>query len=309
MNVVLRAIAYAVLVTGLLIFGDRFLQSYGERFDAAARRYEPSETSVHTANNSANDHAPAPPNRQPVNTETNADVAQPDATLAPGSTNDPPRMDTDMAPSPPARTAAAEKSHERSPLGLDAFLALAAAIGLGLLVARDVSRYVAERSHRSLYDDEGKVTAQPEYERAEAVWANGDYLEAIRLMREIQARNPRQVHVLLRIAEIYEKDMANNLAAALEYEEILKFKLDAERWGWAAIHLCNLYNRLGQTDKADVLLRRIVEEYGTTAAAAKAREHLGLPEGEPPSETASGPATPITPDNPKLPRGFRPKKR
>ena len=56
-------------------------------------------------------------------------------------------------------------------------------------------------------------------------------------MREYLLKNPREQHVSLRIAEIYEKDLANPLAAALEYEEVLKQKLPAERWGWAAIHL------------------------------------------------------------------------
>ena len=60
-------------------------------------------------------------------------------------------------------------------------------------------------------------------------------------MRDYYNKNPREVHVALRIAEIYEKDLNNHLAAALEYEEVLKKKLPAERWGWAAIHLVNLY--------------------------------------------------------------------
>jgi len=74
----------------------------------------------------------------------------------------------------------------------------------------------------------------------------------------------------LRIAEIYETNLGNYLAAALEYEEILKKKLPAERWGWAAIHLANLYSgKLNKTVEATKLLRRIVDEYGQTVAAKR----------------------------------------
>src|SRR6266540_2284702 len=94
-------------------------------------------------------------------------------------------------------------------------------------------------------------------------WADGHHLEAIRLMREYLQKNPREQHVALRIAEIYEKDLQNYLAAALEYEEVLKHKLPPERWGWAAVHLCNLYtSKLNHSDKAIILLQRIVTEYG-----------------------------------------------
>jgi hypothetical protein len=115
----------------------------------------------------------------------------------------------------------------------------------------------------------------------------------------------------LRIAEIYEKDLNNPLAAALEYEEVLTKKLEPERWGWSAIHLCNLYYRMDQQAKADALLHRIVREYGQTAAAKKARERLGLPEEgaeeglseAAPEAAADGSTTPG-----KLPPGFRLKK-
>src|SRR5208283_2955686 len=129
-----------------------------------------------------------------------------------------------------------------------------------------------------LLNDVGESPHDPEYERAEAEWANGKFLDAIQMMRDFLKKHPREIHAALRIAEIYEKDLNNPLAAALEYEEVLKHKLSSERWGWAAIHLCNLYSRLGQQPKALALLRRIVEEYPRVAAAKKARAHLGLPE-------------------------------
>ncbi len=154
-----------------------------------------------------------------------------------------------------------------------------ALLGLGLIFGHDVSEHFGRGVLKHAYNDEGEGMSDPEYEIAEQEWADGHHLEAIRLMRDYLQRNPREQHVSIRIAEIYEKDLQNNLAAALEYEEVLKHKLSAERWGWAAIHLCNLYFKLNQTDKAIDLLRRIDTEYGETAAAEKARKRLALIDG------------------------------
>src|SRR3954466_16276385 len=122
-------------------------------------------------------------------------------------------------------------------------------------------------------------------------------------MREYINKNPREVHVALRIAEIYEKDLNNYLAAALEYEEVLNKKLPDERWGWAAIHLCNLYFKLGQEVKGYALLQRIIKDYGQLQAAVKSRKRLkevdpsSLAEAEPPPPAASAPSP--EPDAPK----------
>jgi hypothetical protein len=149
-------------------------------------------------------------------------------------------------------------------------------LGLGILGGHELSQFIAERTVKHLYDDEGEVLGQ-EYDEAEQAWANGNFLEAIQLMRTYLERNPRQIHVAIRIAEIYEKDLNNALAAALEYEEVLKQKLPPEQWGWTAIHLCNVYlSKLNQKDKALALLLRIDAEHGQTAAAEKARKRLAM---------------------------------
>jgi hypothetical protein len=183
-------------------------------------------------------------------------------------------------------------------------------IGLGLMVAHDASGFVGSRALKALYNDEGDGIASPDYEKAEEEWARGNFLDAIQLMRDYLKANPREQHVALRIAEIYEKDLENHLAAALEYEEVLKQKLPPERWGWAAVHLCNLYtSKLNQSDKGVALLHRIVAEYGETAAADKARKRLAQLEDEglvPPSVPAPGPAPGAPAGN--LPPGFAPKK-
>jgi flagellar basal body-associated protein FliL len=153
-------------------------------------------------------------------------------------------------------------------------LTVAMALGLGVLGGHELSHFIAERTVKHLYDDIA-VTHDKDYEVAEQEWANGHYLEAINLMREFLAQKPKQVHVAIRIAEIYEKDLNNPLAAALEYEEVLKHRLAPEQWGWTAIHLCNIYlSKLNQKDQAIALLLRIDAEHGQTAAAEKARKRL-----------------------------------
>jgi TolA-binding protein len=219
-----------------------------------------------------------------------------------------------------------------------AFLCL---VGLGLLIGHDVSRFLASRFESFVFNADLLGTTDPEYEQAEEVWKAGRYLEAVQLMRDYYKRHPREVYVALRIAEIYETDLRNHLASALEYEEVLKKRLPPERWGWAAIHLANLYSgKLNKPAEATRLLRRIVEEFRQTAAAKKARQRLGIPEPEeeietpPPEEKAPAepepqrrikvrlvgePVRPAVPEEaeaerppepvkPSLPPGFRPKK-
>jgi TolA-binding protein len=192
-------------------------------------------------------------------------------------------------------------------------------IGLGLMIALDVSHFFGNRALKVIYNDDLEGMSKAEYEKAEEVWTSGQPLEAIRMMREYLNKNPREQHVALRIAAIYEKDLGNFLAAALEYEEVLKHKLPADRWGWAAIHLCNLYFKLGQEQKAFALLRRLVNEYPDTPAADKARKRLEQVEAmmapeamteqqveTHPEPISKKPAEKEPPSN--LPPGFRPKK-
>lgn len=193
--------------------------------------------------------------------------------------------------------------------GVVGFFAL---VGLSVLIGYDVSRYFADRFEELIFNDDLKGVRDPDYGEAEEAWKRGDHLDAIQLMRDFYKKHPREAHVALRIAEIYESDLGNYLAAALEYEEVLKKRLPPERWAWAAVHLVNLYSgKLNKTDAATKLLHRIVDEYGQTAAAKKARERLGIPEPVAPPEPAPEPET-TTPQSsqeppPNLPPGFRPK--
>lgn len=227
--------------------------------------------------------------------------------------NSSPALTPDAANAPTASSYPARKISQMVSYGLGIVVVL---IGLGLMTAHDVTHFVANKMEALIFNDEGEGVKNPEYEHAEDVWRDGKPLEAIQLMRDYLQEHPREQYVALRIAEIYEQDLNNYLAAALEYEEILKRKLPPERWGWAAIHLANLYTgRLNKITEAEALLRRIVEEYGHTAAAKKARQRLGLPEpveesNEPEpvaEEEKSEPPPPPPPPASNLPPGFRPK--
>jgi len=186
------------------------------------------------------------------------------------------------------------------------------AIGLAVLIAYDVSHFMAGKAERALFADDG-APANPEYEQAEELWKDGKYLEALNAMRDYLKKNPREQYVALRIAEIYEQNLFNPIAAALEYEEVLKKKLPPERWAWAAIHLVNIYSgKLNQPTKAIDLLHRIDSEYGMTSAAKKARERLlqidptFVPAAVAEATTAADEAAEANPPS-NLPPGFRPK--
>ena len=203
-----------------------------------------------------------------------------------------------------------------SRIGLWSGVFLLSVVGLAILIGLDVAQFFGTRTHKFLYNEDAEGIANPEYESAEQVWANGNHLEAIRMMREYLQKHPREQFVALRIAEIYEKDLGNYLAAALEYEEVLKHKLPEDRWGWAAIHLCNLYFKLNQEEKAFALLRRLVKEHPGTPAAEKARKRLEqvdaptMTSEEITEQQVKPPPAHSQPDEPKsnLPPGFRPKK-
>src|SRR5687768_11033397 len=187
-------------------------------------------------------------------------------------------------------------------------LALGALVVLALMFARDVSHTVADRVEEFIFNDDLKGVRNPDYEEAEKMWADGKHLDAIQLMRDYLKKHPSEQYAAIRIAEIYEKDLGNYLAAALEYEEILKKKLPPDRWGWAAIHLANLYSgKLDKPAEAEALLRRIINEYPQTPAAKKARERLGEPE----HLVVTTQPVEVKPEKeePKsnLPPGFRPK--
>jgi tetratricopeptide (TPR) repeat protein len=299
MNLFAKIVLYGLLAVATMFFAHRFFTAFSQRMNQSASQRSASFDRADDARSPAEAAAPDTAVTNPAaSDQTNVMAGATGHQSGPGATNARP-----ATASPP--TAPAGKSPLVAVWG---FLALLTLLSLGLLVGNEVSQYIAQRVHRELYSDEGGDMADPLYEQAEQVWANGDHLEAVRLMREYLQANPRRLHVALRIAEIYEKDLNNHLAAALEYEEVLQHKFDPERWGWAAVHLCNLYNRLNQPQKAEALLHRVVGECAGTGPAKKAREHLGLPPEDPEGADEGGPSAVEAAGQEKLPPGFKRKR-
>jgi TolA-binding protein len=340
MNPKFKLGAYAILVILAVWFGLAF------RYNYEAATSEPSQELSESASVPA---TPPGTNAESTNTDLTNAIANitnaltnltAQTTNTPGDVTNAAVGETNVAAAeiatnaPPAKhehearrilTPADAASARRAMIGYLGGL-IVALIALGMLIAYDVTQLVGSQVTDYLFLDVGDAMRDPMYEEAEALWANAKYLEAIQLLREYLKKNPREMHAALRIGEIYEKDLKNYLAAALEYEEVLKHKLPAEKWGWSAIHLCNLYSKLNQQDKTLALLHRIVQEYPKTGAARKARVRLGIQEIEEESQaeqsgeafhsdSAASAATGATPSPPpaedsssNLPPGFRPRK-
>ena len=320
-----KLVLYVILVIATLISGALFFKNFGKLFEeekpatteATAEApvvHEGGDTNVVTDTNAVGDTNAVAAITNSV-TDTNV-IADATATNAAPETNEvavAPVETKKAAPKKRTRAAAgATGGQPKSRIGLWTGAFILSVIALGGLIAWDFSNFMGNRTLKVLYNDENPEQKDPEYEEAEKMWADGQHLEAVRAMRDYYNNNPREVHVALRIAEIYEKDLNNHLAAALEYEEVLKKKLPDERWGWAAIHLCNLYFKLGQEMKGYALLQRIVKEYGQTQASEKARKRLKevdpnlLTEAEPPPAPEKAAQADELKSN--LPPGFRPKK-
>jgi TolA-binding protein len=212
------------------------------------------------------------------------------------------------APAPSKPASAPNPSKGRAFPWMGGFVA--SLLGLAGLIAWEVSRWFSRKTGDVLLSENAPATTDAEYEAAEAEWANGNHLEAVRMMREYLDKNPSEQYAAIRIAEIYEKDLHNYVAASLELEEVLTKKLSREKWGWTAIHLANLYSgKMNQPDKAIAWLERIIRDYPETGAAKKARARLGVSE-----EAAAAPSDPEPPSEPEpgeshLPKGFSSKKR
>lgn len=225
-----------------------------------------------------------------------------------------PQADTDITQVrvPDYTTPAVRKVQEDYRLGPWGAGFIISLLSAGLLIAHEVSQFLAVRAMKAVYDEDIGDIPHPDYEKAEEAWSRGEYLQAIELLREYLKEYPRQQHAAIRIAEIYEKDLHNPLAAALEYEAVLQHHLPPERWAWAAIHLCNLYSgRLNQADKAIALLRRVESEFGETRAGEKARERLEQLAADgiiPPLESRATELPSPESEPPKLPPGFIPRK-
>lgn len=312
-----KILLYLLLFMGAVYFFGRFQKDFG-RDDAASRRFEMAE--IGREGGEGTNEVPAEPvTAQGSELEgTNAVATGTGTNAAAGGTNVVKVAGTNLpSASSAGQLKPAAKGRSGAGLSLAGFVAML--LGLAGMVGWDVTQWFARKSAQGLGVDVRPIENNPEYDAAEAEWAKGNHMDAIKMLREFLERNPSQQHAAIRIAEIYEKDLGNYLAAALELEEVLTKRLPREKWGWTAIHLANLYSgRLNQADKALATLQRIVNEYPDTSAAKKARQRLGiaepvdLPAGEMAADglaQAEGAPGETEPENPSMPKGFKPRKK
>ena len=303
MNASIKLGLYVVAVLGTLIFGILFARSWRQLTATEAGGASPAVSEVGRVAGTASKPKPGAGSEATPPSATATNATEGALVEVPPSTNEVVSTEREAA-SEPARIAVSGRGWSR--LLLWGFLALISVAGLGALIAYDVTQYAGNRATDSLFDHDGEGIPESIDDQVEKAHGEGDFLEAIRLLRDHLTQNPKAVEAQIRIAELYEKDLNNPLAAALEYEEVLKRPLRPEKRGWTCIHLVNLYTRMDKPDQAIVWLQRIVAECPGTPAAAKAQERLeaaGLEVPEPPDQE------PPPPDGPPshLPPGFRPR--
>ncbi len=323
MNSNLKLGLYAASVVGLLVFGALFVRAWrsadalasaGARAAVAPPTTQAVATNLPAAGTNDATASAAPPTHVTATATATATAVEAQTPDAPAVAREESAKATEPTPEQepvPDSTAGRVSGKRLADMIAWGLLTVVSIAGLGVLMAHDFSSAVAAKATRALFQEDAQGIEATDYEAVENAHTSGDFLEAIRLLREYHKENPRAVHAQIRIAEIYEKDLNNPLAAALEYEEVLKHPLEPDRWGWTAVHLVNLYNRLEKTDQAVHWLQRIVQERPQTPAAAKARERLTAlgfvveEEGETDADTASQPPDDTGASEGGLPRGFR----
>ena len=146
---------------------------------------------------------------------------------------------------------------------------------LGLVAAQDFGHLLKFRLGKEVSYVDARSERNAKYERAEHLALKGDHQGAILLLQSILSKHPTHIHSVLRIAELYDKELQDFPRAALHYEEVLKLKLPPEQWGWTAIRLANIYSgKLQQPQAALALINRLAAEHPGTAAGAKALKRL-----------------------------------
>lgn len=150
-----------------------------------------------------------------------------------------------------------------------------ALVVLGFVAAQDFGHLLKFRLGKEVSYVDARSARNAEYERAERVALNGRHHEAIRLLQALVAKHPNHVHSVLRIAELYDKELHDYQNAALQYEQLLQLKIPPEQWGWIAIRLANLYSgKLNRPENALELIRRLAAEHPETPAGGKALKRL-----------------------------------
>jgi hypothetical protein len=145
---------------------------------------------------------------------------------------------------------------------------------LAVFLAREVAVFSGGLVAR-LFVGGGRIGRfTPAFWRAERLRRQAAPLDAVRVLREQLVAHPRQWRLAVRIAEIYQQDLGNPLAAALEYEAALQQRLPQPVQAELMVRLAACYLLLRRPDESTALLRRVVEAFPRTTAAGTAERRL-----------------------------------
>lgn len=145
---------------------------------------------------------------------------------------------------------------------------------LAVFLAREIAILCGGQAARLFLGGGRLGRFTPVFWRAERLRREAGPLDAVRVLREELVAHPRQWRLGVRIAEIYQQDLGNPLAAALEYEAVLQQRLPRPVRAELMVRLAACYLLLRRPDESAVLLRRVVEAFPRTAAAATAERRL-----------------------------------
>ena len=186
MNIFAKIAIYLILITFAVYFGKHFLRDYQTVTSKKAKIQmldDPVTTNIDTP---AENTASVPQNAE--NQKSNAETQNPEPNA------------TESEPATITTESAAGNTSSKTPLppaprlgfyggGLCLLI-----LCIGLLAAWDISQFLGNRTVKTLFNEDNQDMLDDEYEAAETEWGKGNYLEAVRLLRDYLAKRPRQQH-------------------------------------------------------------------------------------------------------------------
>jgi tetratricopeptide (TPR) repeat protein len=134
--------------------------------------------------------------------------------------------------------------------GLSTLAAVFHAACLFLLFGISMIKSVGHRVSQLFWPDESEVRVLPDYSSAEAHFRHQRYEDSIREFRKILEQSPENAYAHVRIADISSEIHHDPKQAEAELLLALTKPLADDGWALAAHRLADLYESLGQLDRA-----------------------------------------------------------
>ncbi|MBG89949.1 MAG: hypothetical protein CMO80_24045 [Verrucomicrobiales bacterium] len=149
----------------------------------------------------------------------------------------------------------------------------------GFLCAQDFGDVLRFRMNQKIqYVDEASELNE-DAEKGIYLMKRGKHQGALEILRKVVEQNPDAWEAQLCIAEHYDRTKENWTQAVSEYEDLLQMEMPAEKWGWTAIRLCNIYTgKLNEIGRPLLILKKLAIELPHTPAGVKAQKRLAMVE-------------------------------